>query len=381
MHGLKEETRLEIAVAMRSGATTTAICERYGIDSGSVKHIWLLYSQYGKPGLRDSSMTLYSKPSIIPAFAQELIVTIILNYMHLETIELQKLLEAEMVRLETNQIQRFLTQAGLGNEDQRKQYLEEIRGITDSTSLLGIQRFAFNKFGAVNAPERIGQLSGIDRNHYLAIAVKPKLKLSSSRSARLYAVCNLYCGFVEIIIDDLDLDPKKRKLYSLKLRELRNSLPFADAIEYFLWNENLPGDSQTQIRRIFLDVSSDHIEGLNDSFIRLNGDRRLTFGGANEHLNMKIDFKFEFLKALEETIKIAVVNNTQNGNVDQIAFDFAFHQIQNMVTNYNSGVIDGIHTNTSAQCPEDPLNAAAPTKPVVKYSELIDGWLNRVEEH
>ncbi len=384
MKKLKEldfETRLKIAWALKSKEKSiNYFCIKYDINRTVVKNIGLLYSQYGEPGLRDTSITSRPRPSDIEPSVQEMIITIILNHPHLTPEEVRNLLNGEGIIQNPKPIQRFLTQAGLGDEELRKQYLNELRGEADPTSIFGLQKFAYKKFGTIDNTKNSEQFSGIDKHHYLAIEVKPKLKIDHNKSVALIVMYNLYSHIIEIFVIDTYLDTIKR--YSWALQAALQSLPFADFsfFKYLLWHESLSDGSQAQQKRVFLDSDSEQINYLNNSFRKWYSDKRLSFGKANEYFDRKINLKLDFLKKLKEIIELSREYNSQAGNTDQVALDYSIEKVQEFVNEYNSEVVNRIPSGSSPQSLEERRGSHLLKNPVVKYSELLDGWLNRNKE-
>jgi len=186
------ETRLKIVRSLKGGvASPKGISKEFGLSHTDVKNIGPLYDQYGEPGLRDTSMTPNSSlPKIDPSL-QEMIITIMLNHPYLTTEEVRNLLYDEGLYTDLAPIQRFLKQAGLGTEELRNQYLEELRGLKNSRSTRGLQKFAYKKFGTIDDTKNSEQFSGIDKHHYLAIEVKPELMIDHNKSVTLIVMYNL----------------------------------------------------------------------------------------------------------------------------------------------------------------------------------------------
>jgi hypothetical protein len=192
LEDINYETRVKIARAwIQDRSLFNKICKASGLNSTAKKNVGPLYDQYGEPGLRDSSITLNSKPANIEPSLQEMIITIMLNHPHLTTKEVRNLLWGEGLNIDPGPIQRFLKQAGLGTEELRNQYLEELRGLKNSRSTRGLQKFAYKKFGTIDDTKNSEQFSGIDKHHYLAIEVKPELMIDHNKSVTLIVMYNL----------------------------------------------------------------------------------------------------------------------------------------------------------------------------------------------
>ncbi len=381
LEDINYETRVKIARAwIQDRSLFNKICKASGLNSTAKKNVGPLYDQYGEPGLRDSSITLNSKPANIEPSLQEMIITIMLNHPHLTTKEVRNLLWGEGLNIDPGPIQRFLKQAGLGTEELRNQYLEELRGLKNSRSTRGLQKFAYKKFGTIDDTKNSEQFSGIDKHHYLAIEVKPKLKIDHNKSVVLIVMYGLYSHFIEIFVIDRSLDTKKR--YSRTLQVSLSSLPFADFsfLKYLLWHESLSDGSRVQPKRVFLDSDSEHINFLNNSFRKWYSDQRLSFGESKEYFEHKINLKLDFLKKLKELIKLSSEYNSQEDNTDQVALDYSIEKVQELVNEYNSEVINRIPSVSSPQSLEERRGTNLPKNPIVKYSAQLDGWLRRNKE-
>jgi len=378
---LDYQTRLKIVRSLKGGVTSPySISKEYGISKTDVENIGPLYDQYGEPGLRATSLTSGSQPSKIARSIQEMIIIIILNHTHLTINEVRNLLSEEGMKIDPAPIQRFLTQAGLGTEELRNQYLEELRGLKNSRSTRGLQKFAYKIFGAIDNTKNSEQFSGIDKHHYLAIEVKPKLMIDHNKSVTLIVMYNLYSHIIEIFVIDTYLDTIKR--YSRALQAALQTLPFADFsfFKYLLWHESLSDGSQAQQKRVFLDSDSEQINYLNNSFRKWYSDKRLSFGKVNEYFDRKINLKLDFLKKLKEIIELSREYNSQAGNTDQVALDYSIEKVQEFVNGYNSEVINRIPSVSSPQSLEERRGTNLPKNPIVKHSAQLDGWLRRNKE-
>ena len=375
------ETRIKIARSwIQDRSLFNKICKDSGLNSTAKKNVGPLYDQYGEPSLRDTSMTPNSSlPKIDPPI-QEMIIVIILNHPHLTTKEVRNLLWGEGLNIDPAPIQRFLKQAGLGTEELRNQYLEELRGLKNSRSTRGLQKFAYKRFGSIDGTKHSEQYSGVDKHHYLAIEVNPKLMIDYNKSVALIVMYNLHSHIIEIFVIDTYLGTIKG--YSRALQAALQSLPFADFsfFKYLLWHESLPDGSQALPKRVFLDSDSEQIHYLNNSFRKWYSDKRLSFGDSNEYFERKINLELGFLKKFKEIIKLSREYHSQAGNTDQVALDYSIDKVREFVNEYNSEVINRIPSVSSPQSLEERRGANLPKNPIVKYSAQLDGWLRRNKE-
>ena len=375
------ETRLKIAGSLKSKEKSiNYLCNKYDINRKSVENIGLLYNQYGEPGLRDTSITSRPKPSDIDQPEQEMIIRIVLNHTHLTINEIRSLIRAERKQVDSGPIQRFLTQAGLGTEDLRNQYLEELRGMTDSKATLGIQKFAYNKIGEHDSSDQNQQLFKPDEHHYLLfdITLNPKVE-ASNKTATLHIFLNLCSLRVEIMLNDGQFISSKRKEFMDKFNQSfrRNNPPLFN--ELMLWHESLH-TSTDQVINIYVEKRSDRIDDLNNSFSKWFGSQRIVVGEANKSFDRKIDFKVNFRPNLLETIMNSRKHNSHEGNQDQVALDYSIDRIQQFVTDHNAAVIKEVQPTSSPEYPGGNQGTLQREKPVVKYSELLDDWVVRNED-
>ena len=369
------KTRLKIAWSLKNNEKSiNYISIKYDINRKAVENIGLLYNQYGEPGLRDTSITSRPKPSDIEQPEQEMIITIILNHTHLTTNEVRNLLYEESKRIDPDPIQRFLTQAGLGTEELRNQYLEELRGMTDSKATLGIQKFAYNKIGEHDSNDQNKQVFKPDEHPYLLfdITLNPKVE-ASNKTAALHIFLNLCSLHVEIMVIDRDFVSSQRREFMGKFNRSsgKNNPPLFN--ELMLWHESLH-TSTDQVINIYVEKRSDHIEDLNNSFSKWFGSQRIVVGEANKSFDRKIDFKVNFRPNLLETIMNSRKHNSHEGNQDQVALDYSIDRIQQFVSDHNTAIING------PDYPEGKQHVLLGERTVVKYSELLDDWVVRNED-
>ena len=376
-------TRLKIAKSMKYGRVKiNSICKEYGISRTAATNIGLLFDQYGEPSLRDSSMTRSSQPSKIEQSLQEMIITIVLNHTHLTTNEIRSLIQAERKQIDSGPIQRFLTQVGLANEELREQYLEELREISDAKSILGIQKFAYDKFGMLDGRDMSKESYNADEQHYLLFDITLNPRIEASKTAVLYLFLNLRSLRLEIMVNDSKfVSPEKGELLGKFGRCYSSNNP-ALFSELVLWYESLRA-STDQVTNVYIDRGSNHFHFhfQNKSFVELYGEQRLVLGEATKFRYRKIDFKVNFLPKLLERIMNSREYNSHRGNHDQIALDYSINRIQQFVSDHNAAMIKRVQPHNCSEYPEDKQGTQLRKKPVVKYSELMDCWLARNENH
>jgi len=377
------ETRIKIAKSMESGESSiNRICKEYGINRTAAKNIGLLYDQYGELGLRDSSITPNSKPASIELPLQEMIITIMLSHTHLTPKEVRNLLYDEGLRIDPAPIQRFLTQAGLGTEELRNQYLEELRGLKNSRSTRGLQKFAYKKFGTTDDSDNITPPCATDEVHYLLfnpVTLNPRKEPGDT--AALYVFLNLSSFHIEVMVIDCNFLSREKKLTNKNFNEyfLISQLPLFTKL--FLWYESLTSPALPLQTKTFIYTRSYDIDRLNKSYRKLYGDSRLSIEGTNKYLEHKINFMVNSLVKLKEVIKSSKEYNSQEDSTDQVAYDYSIDKVQEFVNEYNAEVTDKIRSTGSPQYLEENRNTRLPKNPVVKYSMLLDEWLDRNEEH
>jgi len=369
------ESRLEIARSLISGKLNkNIICTKYGINRTTVTNIGLLYDQYGQPGLRDNSMTSYSKPADIERSLQELITTIVLNHPNLNTKEIRSLLREEGKYKEPAPIQRFLTQAGLGNEELRKQYLNELREIPNARRTHGIQKFAYSKFILNDSFGNERMICSPGEYHFLlfgAISLNPRTE--PAKIALLHVFINLQSLYIEILVDDsrfLPL-PEKRRLM-IKFRQLFSFNYPSSFMEIFLWHEISPMNSSNLRNHISIGVSPGKTKILNYAFYRLYGENQISFFNKKiDYFEFEIRYKLNFLKELERTIERSRAHNSQEGNTGQTALDYSIARIQDLVNDYNSRVIEESFPVESPKTLEENRGTILREKPVMKLTDLL----------
>jgi transposase len=383
LEDINYETRIKIARAwIQDKSRFNSICKDSGLNSTSKKNVGPLYDQYGKPGLRDTSMTRRSNPSKIDPSLQELIITIMLNHPHLTTKEVRNLLWAEGLNIDPAPIQRFLTQAGLGTEELRNQYLEELRGLKNSRSTRGLQKFAYKKFGTTDDSDNITPPCATDEYHYLLfnpVTLNPRKEPGDT--AALYVFLNLSSFHIGVMVIDCNFLSREKKLTNKNFNEyfLISHLPLFT--ELFLWYESLTSPALSLQTKTFIYTRSHDIDRLNKSYRKLYGDSRLSIEGTNKYLEHKINFKVNSLVKLKEVIKSSKEYNSQEDSTDQVAYDYSIDKVQEFVNEYNAEVTDKIRSTGSPQYLDENRNTRLLKNPVVKYSMLLDEWLDRNEEH
>ena len=373
------KTRLKIAWSLKNNEKSiNYISIKYDINRKAVENIGLLYNQYGEPGLRDTSITSRPKPSDIEPSVQEMIVTIVLHHIHLTTNEVRNLLSEEGKKIDPAPIQRFLTQAGLGSEELRSQYLVELRGVGNSRATRGIQKFAYDKFGALDGRDKNKQLIDSDKHHYLLLnklSLNPKIE-PSNKTAALYLFLNLCSHRVEIMVNDREFVSFKRKEFMDKLNSYFSLNNRALFNELYLCFDSFQAFTD-QVINVYIDKSSDHLDDLNNSFIKWFGNQRLVVGEANNFFDRKIDFKVNFRAKLRATIMNSRTYNSNQGNNDQIALDYSLDRIQQFVIDHNAALVKEFQHSSRPEYPASEQNAQLQEKPIMKYSELLDEWVVR----
>ena len=370
-------TRLKIAKSMKYGRVKiNSICKEYGISRTAATNIGLLFDQYGEPSLRDSSMTLNSKPSNIVQNAQEMIVTIVLNHIQLELTEIRKIIEAEGVLLGAKQVHRFLTQVGLANEELREQYLEELREISDAKATFGIQKFAHDKFGILDGRDMSKESYNADEQHYLLFEITLNPNVKPGKTARLLVLLNIFNLQVAVIVNDNRYFSQRQKSDYKRFLRLRTDTYFNKSIELYLWHENHPDKTNATKNRVFLEYDLDSITAMNEIFQELYGDGRLSFGSENEHFDAKISFKLGFLKMLRETIEDSRRENTENGDTGQIALEHSLNRIQESIVTNNSESITRVESRKHPKDFKVNLGLNSQENPVVKLSDLVKRWID-----
>jgi len=383
MNNLKEldfETRLKIARSLISGNVNKNItCNKYGVDRTTVTNIGLLYDQYGQPGLRDSSMTPYSKPAVVDRSMQEMIITIILNHPNLTTREIRNLLREEGKYKEPAPIQRFLTQAGLGEFSLREQYLNELREILNAGFTHGIQKFAYDKFVLKDNFRNKSKLSPADEYHFLlfgAISLNPRTE--PGKNAMLLVLINLYSHHVEILVNDIQFLPTpERKLLNMKYRQLFGLNKPSLFRELLLWWETSPMDFSKLQNRVSIGISPTRTKIMNYAFSRVHGENQLSFFNKKiDYFEFEIHYKLNFFKELEGTIKRSRAYNSQEGNIELTALNFSIARIQDLVVDYNSRVIEHEHCSGSPRDLEEKRGTILRDNPVMKISQLFNELFN-----
>ena len=383
LEDINYETRVKIARAwIQDRSLFNKICKASGLNSTAKKNVGPLYDQYGEPGLRDSSITLNSKPANIEPSLQEMIITIMLNHPHLTTKEVRNLLWGEGLNIDPGPIQRFLKQAGLGTEELRNQYLEELRGLKNSRSTRGLQKFAYKKFGTTDDSNNITPPCATDEYHYLLfnpVTLNPRKEPGDT--AALYVFLNLSSFHIEVMVIDCNFLSREKKLTNKNFNEyfLISQLPLFT--ELFLWYESLTSPALPLQTKTFIYTRSHDIDRLNKSYRKLYGDSRLSIEGTKKYLEHKINFKVNSLVKLKEVIKSSKEYNSQEDSTDQVAYDYSIDKVQEFVNEYNAEVTDKIRSTGSPQYLEENRNTRLLKNPVVKYSMLLDEWLDRNEEH
>lgn len=365
------ETRLEIARSLRSEVVNkNSICNKYGVDRTTVTNIGLLYDQYGQPGLRDSSMTPYSKPADVDRSMQEMIITIVLNHPNITTREMRSLLRGEGKYKEPAPIQRFLTQAGLGEFSLRKQYLNELREILNARFTHGIQRFAYDQFVLKDNFRNKSKLCTADENHFLlfgAISLNPRTE--PGKSALLHVLINLHSLYVEILVDDIKfLPPPERKPINVMKRQLFSLKKPNLFRELFLWHEMAP----IRMDHISIGVNSPRVKILNYAFARLSDENHISFFNKNiDYFEFEIHYKLYFLKQLKRTIERSRAYNSQEGNTELTALNYSIARVQDLVKDYNSSVIEGSFPLESPKTLEEKRGTKFRERSVIKTSDLF----------
>jgi len=370
------ETRLKVARSLISGKLNkNIICNKYGINRTTVTNIGLLYDQYGQPGLRDSSMALYSKPADIERSMQELIITIGLNHPNVNTKGIRSLLREEGKHKEPAPIQRFLTQAGLGNEELRKQYLNELREIPNARRTHGIQKFAYSKFILNDSFGNERMICSPGEYHFLllgAISLNPRTE--PTKIALLHMFINLHSLYIEILVDDsrfLPL-PEKRQLF-IKFRQLFSFNCPSSFMENFLWCETSLMNSSKLRNHISIGVSPGKTKIMNNTLSRLHGENQISFFNKKiDYFEFEIHYKLNFLKELERTIERSRAHNSQEGNSGLTALDFSIARIQDLANDYNSRVIEGSFPVASPKAIEENRGTNLREKPVMKLTDLFN---------
>jgi len=379
MNKLKDldfETRLKVARALRSGKVNkNIICNQYGVNRTTVTNIGLLYDQYGQPGLRDSSITPYSKPANVDRSMLEMIITIVLNHPNITTREMRSLLLEEGKYKEPASIQRFLTQAGLGEFSLREQYLNELREILNARFTHGIQKFAYDKFVHKDNFDGKRKLSSADEYHFLlfrAISLNPRTE--PGKSALLHVLINLYSLHVEILVDDIKfLPPPERKLLNIKNRQLFGLNYPSMFRELFLWHENSPILGNP----ISIGINPPRVKILNYAFARLGGKNQISFFNKNiDYFEFEIRYRLNFIKELRRTIERSRAYNSQEGNTELSALNFSIARIQDLVNDYNSRVIEGSSPLESPKTLEEKRGTKFRERSVMKKSDLFSQLLD-----